>query len=199
MSDASKTNQARHPRLQPPSADQMDVHQRRVYEAIASGPRGRVRGPLAIWLHRPGLAEPAQALGQYCRYDSSLPPRLSELAILTVAACWRSEFEWWAHEPLARQAGIPEEATQALAAGEAPPLQQADERVVYEFVHTLIERRSVPQALYESAIETLGRDAVVDLVGLAGYYTLISMTLNVFEVEPQEAGRLPVFGGAADA
>jgi 4-carboxymuconolactone decarboxylase len=154
---------------------------------------------LAIWLHRPGLAEPAQALGQYCRYDSSLPPRLSELAILTVAACWRSEFEWWAHEPLALQAGIGEDAVRALAAGEAPPLLRADERAVYDFVHTLIEQRSVPQALYESTLETLGQDAVVDLVGLAGYYTLVSMTLNVFEVEPQAAGRQPVFGGTAPA
>lgn len=199
MTDAHKTDHARHPRLLPPVPEQMTEHQRRVYQAIASGPRGRVRGPLAIWLHRPGLAEPAQALGQYCRYDSSLPPRLSELAILTVAACWRSEFEWWAHAPIALQAGIGDDAVRALAAGQVPPLQRADERAVYEFVHTLTERRSVPQALYESTLETLGQDAVVDLVGLAGYYTLISMTLNVFEVEPQVAGRQQVFGGAAQA
>ena len=199
MPALSKTDHPRHPRLQPPSPEQMNEHQQRVHQAIVSGPRGRVRGPLAIWLHRPGLAEPAQALGRYSRYDSSLPPRLSELAILTVAACWRSEFEWWAHEPMALQAGIGKDAVRALAAGETPALERDDERVVHEFVRTLIERRSVPQALYESAIETLGRDAVVDLVGLAGYYTLVSMTLNVFEVEPQEPGRLPVFGGAAQA
>lgn len=199
MTDDHKTGSARRPRLQPPPPERMNEHQQRVYQAIASGPRGRVRGPLAIWLHRPGLAEPAQALGQYCRYDSSLPPRLSELAILTVAACWRSEFEWWAHEPLALQAGIGEDAVRALAAGEAPPLLRADERAVYDFVHTLIEQRSVPQALYERTLETLGQDAVVDLVGLAGYYTLVSMTLNVFEVEPQAAGRQLVFGGTAQA
>ncbi|WP_198958927.1 carboxymuconolactone decarboxylase family protein [Candidimonas nitroreducens] len=199
MSEADNTGRGRHPRLQPPAPEQMNEHQRRVHQAIVSGPRGQVRGPLAIWLHRPGLAEQAQALGRYCRYDSSLPPRLSELAILTVAACWRAEFEWWAHEPIALQAGISKEAVGALAAGDVPPLRQADERMVYEFVHTLIEQRSVPQPLYESALQTLGRDAVVDLVGLAGYYTLVSMTLNVFEVEPQVADRVPVFGGAAQA
>src|SRR3546814_10782480 len=76
-------------KLLPPDPANMSEHQRRVYDAIMSGPRGRVRGPLAVWLHRPGLAEPAQALGQYCRYDSSLDPALSELAILTMAALWR--------------------------------------------------------------------------------------------------------------
>src|SRR3546814_2670330 len=76
-------------KLLPPDPANMSEHQRRVYDAIMSGPRGRVRGPLAAWLHRPGLAEPAQALGQYCRYDSSLDPALSELAILNMTALWR--------------------------------------------------------------------------------------------------------------
>src|SRR3546814_13885424 len=91
-------------KLLPPEPANMSEHQRRVYDAIMSGPRGRVRGPLAVWLHRPGLAEPAQALGQYCRYDSSLDPALSELAILTMAALWRAEFEWCAHYPIRSEA-----------------------------------------------------------------------------------------------
>src|SRR3546814_11910342 len=87
--------------LLPPDPANMSYHQRRVYDAIMSGPRGPVRGPLAVWLHRPGLAEPAQALGQYCRYDSSLDPELPELAILPMAALWRADFEWWASYHLA--------------------------------------------------------------------------------------------------
>lgn len=174
------------PRLLPPDPGQMSEHQRRVYDAIMSGPRGRVRGPLAVWLHRPGLAEHAQALGQYCRYDSSLEPLLSELAILTMAALWRSEFEWWAHYPIAVKAGLAPEAAQSILRGDRPVFLRAEEDVVYEFIHTLVQARNVPDALYQRALETLGRDKVVDLVGLAGYYTMISMTLNVFDIQPPE-------------
>ncbi len=170
-------------RLTAPDLAAMNEHQKRVYDAIASGPRGRVRGPLAIWLNRPGLAEHAQALGQYCRYDSSLSTRLSELAILTMAVLWQSEFEWWAHKPIALKAGVSAETVDALMTGTEPvPFSNEDERIVHEFVKTLVTTKKVPQAMYDNAIKTLGQDNVVDLVGLAGYYTLISMTLNVFEV-----------------
>lgn len=170
-------------RLTAPDLATMNEHQKRVYDAIASGPRGRVRGPLAIWLNRPGLAEHAQALGQYCRYDSSLSTRLSELAILTMAVLWQSEFEWWAHKPIALKAGVSADTVDALKTGTVPvPFAHEDERIVHEFVKTLVTTKKVPQAMYDKAIDTLGQDNVVDLVGLAGYYTLISMTLNVFEV-----------------
>src|SRR5690606_39624540 len=125
-------------RLDPPEVHDMSTHQRRVHDAIASGPLGRVRGPLAIWLHRPGLAEHAQALGQYCRYDSSLPPRLSELAILVMAAQWKSAFEWWAHYPIAIKAGVPEAALEQLRQGETPVFAEADESVVYRIMTELL-------------------------------------------------------------
>lgn len=170
-------------RLTAPDPATLNEHQQRVHAAIAAGPRGQVRGPLAIWLNRPGLAEHAQALGQYCRYDSSLSTRLSELAILTMAVFWQAEFEWWAHKPIALKAGVSAHVIDALMTGDQPiPFEREDERVVYEFVNTLVNTRNVPKTLYDTAIAVLGQDNVVDLVGLAGYYTLISMTLNVFEV-----------------
>lgn len=170
-------------RLSAPDPANMNDHQKQVYAAIAAGPRGQVRGPLAIWLNRPGLAEHAQALGQYCRYDSSLCTRLSELAILTMAVLWQSEFEWWAHKPIALKEGISQDTIDALMNNHQPiPFAQEDEQVVHDFVHTLVTTRQIPQWLYDKAIDKLGQDNVVDLVGLAGYYTLISMTLNVFEV-----------------
>lgn len=181
------------PRLNAPDVAQMSEHQRRVYDAIASGPRGRVRGPLAIWLNRPGLAEHAQALGQYCRYDSSLEPRLSELAILTMAAWWRSSFEWWAHHPIALKAGLDAQVAEQIRLGDTPVFGKEDESVVYRFVHALLETRQVPDALYQEAVQVLGEPRVVDLVGIAGYYTLISMTINVFEVQPDD-GSTVTFG-----
>ena len=170
----------------------MDDHQRRVHDAIVAGPRGRVRGPLAVWLHRPGLAEHAQALGRYCRYDSSLSPALSELAILTIAAWWKSDFEWWAHAPIAVQAGVPTQAVDAMRRGIRPQFPDAEQAMVHEFASTLLRRREIPDELYERALALLGRDRVVDLVGVCGYYTLISMTLNVFRI-PAPEGEAPRF------
>ncbi|MBB3013220.1 carboxymuconolactone decarboxylase family protein [Cupriavidus alkaliphilus] len=173
-------------RLKPLKPEELTPEQQEVHAAIASGPRGQVRGPLAMWLHRPGLANRAQALGQYCRYDSSLPPRLSELAILVMARTWMSEFEWWAHKPIALKAGVAEEVVEAIRTGQEPVSGNEDEQVIYEFLTVLHATRNVPDALYQRAMVVLGKDRVVDLVGLAGYYTLISMTINVFGVVPPD-------------
>lgn len=181
------------PRLNPPALESLSDHQRRIYDAIASGPRGKVRGPLAVWLHRAGLAEHAQALGQYCRYDSSLPPRLSELAILTMAAWWQAGFEWWAHHPIALSAGLEADIAEHIRVGDEPVFSQPDESVVYRFVRALLHTRRVPDALYQEAIDVLGTDSVVDLVGITGYYTLISMTISVFEIDPPD-GSTVTFG-----
>ena len=152
------------PRLPAVNPDLLDAEQRVVYDAIANGPRKGVRGPLGVWLHRPKLADRAQALGQYCRYDSSLPPRLSELAILLLGRHWLAEYEWAAHKPFALEAGLA--------------------------IDVIDATRALDDALYAQALETLGQDGLVDLVGVAGYYTLISMTIKVFEVPPP-AGAVP--------
>jgi len=169
----------------------LDEEQERVYRAIVSGPRGRVEGPLRVWLASPGFAERAQALGAFCRFHSSLPPRLSELAILVVGAYWRAGFEWFAHAPIALAAGLDPAAVEAIRRGEDPALVAEDERAVYCFSHELTRRRRVSQATYEGAEQILGRQGLVDLVGILGYYTMISMTINAFEVEIPEPGPDP--------
>ena len=164
--------------------DQMTPAQRSVHDAIASGPRKGVRGPLAVWLHRPELAQHAQALGRYCRYESSLPPRLSELAILVVARVWGSEYEWYAHKPIALAAGVSPELVEAIRSQAVPAFSDASEAAIYGFLMALHRDRKVADAVYAEAVAQLGEPGVVDLVGLAGYYTLISMTINVFQVAP---------------
>ena len=89
-----------------PAPAEMSAEQRTIHERIASGHRGGVRGPLALWLYRPELADKAQALGRYCRDETCLPPRLSELAILTSARIWAAAYEWQAHLQPARDAGV---------------------------------------------------------------------------------------------
>jgi 4-carboxymuconolactone decarboxylase len=166
------------------SPETMTPRQREVHDAIASGPRGRVGGPLAIWLYRPDLADRAQQLGRYCRYDSSLPPRLSELAILTTARIWDAAYEWQAHVPHALAGGVDQAIIDALANDQVPAFVADDEALVYEFTRELNLTRAVSPALFERAVAILGHEATVDLVGVLGYYSLISMTIKAFEVDP---------------
>lgn len=171
-------------RLSPPEVETLTDAQRKVYDAIVSGPRGRVRGPLAIWLHRPDLADRSQALGRYCRYDTLLPPRLSELAILVTARVWNSEFEWQAHKKIGLEAGLAPAIVEAIRTHTRPTFTTADEEVVHDFAFAVQHDRKLSQPLYDRAIAVLGTETVVDLTGLLGYYSLISMTINVFEVDP---------------
>ena len=173
-------------RLSLPAYENLTTDQKRVYDDIAAGPRGSVRGPLAVWLNRPELADAAQSLGRYCRYDCSLPKKLRELAILTTARIWDAEFEWAAHVNHAREAGLSEEIIHALRNDLDVPLTPGAEIVVYDVIHRLNTTRALPNALYAKAIDILGRDQFVDLIGLLGYYSLISMTIKAFEIDPNE-------------
>ena len=139
-------------------------------------------GPLGVWLWRPELADRAQRLGDYARYRTSLPPLLSELAILVVARFWGSEFEWHAHKRIALEAGVSAQAIEAIRSGRTPELESAEQATVFEFSDTLLKRHRIDDALYARATESLGEGGVIDLVGILGYYSLISLTINTFRV-----------------
>ena len=171
---------------------QLSEDQRRVAEQIQSGPRGGLAGPFWPWLRSPELADRAQKLGEFVRYKSTLPPRLFELAVLVTARVWSAQFEWYAHAPLARKAGIAEEIIEALAKGERPRFAKDDEAAVYEFCSELYATRRVSEAKYEAARRHFGEQGVVELVGILGYYALVSMTLNVFGIEVPK-GTTPPF------
>ena len=137
-----------------------------------------------MWLHRPELADRAQSFGQYCRYDSSLPPILSELGILVTARCWSAEYEWFAHKRIALEAGLDPDIVEAIRQRKRPAFDDEKQEIVHDFALALHTDKKVSQALYDKAVATLGTDAVVDLVAVLGYYGFVSMTLNVFEVVP---------------
>ena len=179
--------------LRPPVLDEaaLSPEQSSVFDAIRSGPRGLVEGPLRIWLQSPELARPAEALGAYCRYGTRLPPRLSELAILIVGAYWQSGFEWHVHAPIALQAGLDPGAIEAIRLGQDPALAAAADRAVHRFVSELLATRRVSPQTYATVAGLLGLAATVDLVGILGYYTLISMTINAFEVPIPEGAAEP--------
>ncbi len=169
----------------------LSPEQRKVYEMIKAGPRGLVAGPLAVWLHSPQLAQTAQALGAHCRYNSHLEPRLSELAIVMVGAHWRAGYEWLTHAPLARAAGISEGVLEAIRTGGLPVFANHDEAAVYAFMRELLTTHTVSEPVFAEAEKHLGTAGVVDLTGIAGYYTLISMTIRAFRVPTQDGADDP--------
>ncbi len=162
--------------------EKMSPEQRRVYDAISSGPRGVVQGPLRVWLKSADLADKAQALGAFCRFGTSLPPRLSELAILVTGAHWQAGFEWFVHAPIGIKAGLDAAAVEAIRKGETPQFAKPDEAALYAFAQDLTTKRRVSEPTYRRAVEVLGEQTVVELVGILGYYTLISMTIVAFDV-----------------
>ena len=179
------------PRLPDLDPDTLTPEARRVHDAILSGPRGVVQGPLRVWLTSHELADKAQALGAFCRYGTSLPPRLSELAILVTGAHWRAGFEWHVHAPIAREAGLSAEAVEAIRTRDEPRFEQADEAAVHAFASELLRTRAVSRPTYDATLLALGERGTVELVGVLGYYGLISMTLNAFEVPLPEGAPDP--------
>ena len=176
------------PRLGEIDRTRLTDEQRRVADRIRSGPRGGLAGPFWPWLRSPELADRAQKLGEQVRFNSTLSPRLFELAVIVTARHWQAQFEWYAHAPLARKAGLGEEIIAAIQAGTRPQFAAADEAAVYDFATELYARRRVGDAAYAAALAHLGERGVVELVGILGYYALVSMTLNVFGIAvPQGA------------
>lgn len=169
--------------------DEMSALQRRIHDEIAAGPRGKVVGPLKVWLHSPELADPAQKLGAYARYHSSLPPALSELAILVTGRHWRADFEWYSHVGPARAAGIADAVIEAIRTGAEPALEDDKARAVYTVARELHETRALSDGTYAGAEAALGRQGLVDLVGILGYYTLVAMTLKAFAVPTPDGSR----------
>ena len=136
-------------------------------------------GPFVDLLVSPELMNRVGALGEYLRYRSALPPRLSEFAILVTAASWRQAFEWEIHAPIALQAGIPQQTIDALWSGAVPLELDADQRALYHLCSELHRDRRVSAATHERALATLGERATMDAIGICGYYALLAMVLNV--------------------
>jgi 4-carboxymuconolactone decarboxylase len=181
------------PRLPVLEESQMNDAQRALMDAIRSGPRGASmtpRGPFAVWLHAPEFGQVAQPVGGFCRYQTTLPPRLSEFAILCTARIWRAQYEWFAHAPLAEKGGVKPKTIADIKAGRAPKSAPKDERAIYDFVQELYKTKRVSDRTYKKLNAIIGNKATVELVGLLGYYVMISFTLNVFQMMPPADAKL---------
>lgn len=153
---------------------------------------GCLSGPFNAFVHAPDVGRHLAALGAALRFGTSFGQRLTELAIITVAARWQAEFEWAAHARLARSEGIPDAAVDAIGRREDPPLEASDERVVYSAARELADSGHLSKGAYDAAQALLGDRGVVELVALCGYYTTVSFILNAFEV-PLPAGAQPMW------
>jgi 4-carboxymuconolactone decarboxylase len=170
--------------------DQMTPAQKKVADAIISGPRKSMGGPFNAWLRSPELADRLQAVGEQVRFHSSLAPRLNEFAILMTAREWDADYEWYAHYPLAMKAGLAPAIAADLAKGRRPAGMAADEAAVYDFMAELRRTHRVSDPTYAAAHKLLGDQGIIDLVAISGYYDLVSMTLNTAQVRPPEPGPL---------
>ena len=179
-------------RIPLPSPEQMNPDQRRVYDKIVSGRRGRIQGPLRAALYNADLADRWQALGELLRYNTQLTPRQSELAILITGRACRSPFEWYAHRAEAEKAAIETDVIEALLAEQVPEgLSEADAAIV-AFARELNQHNSVSDATYARALRAFDPRTLVELTALVGYYTMVAMTLNTHEI-PLPEGVRPAF------
>ncbi|MGH7054759.1 MAG: carboxymuconolactone decarboxylase family protein [Stellaceae bacterium] len=169
----------------------MTPEQRRVHDQIVAGRRGRFGGPFQLLIRSPEICEHAAKLGEHLRWSTSLPARLSELAILTTARFWRAQYEWYAHAPLAEKADVPAAAIEASRRGDTPSFDRPDEALVYAICTDLQKTQRLSDERFAEAIATLGETGLVEVVALIGYYTLIGNTLNVFRVAVPEGERSP--------
>jgi 4-carboxymuconolactone decarboxylase len=181
------------PRLAAISLDSLTPEQQALVEAIKSGPRGRFsnEGPFAVYLHAPDYGLLAQKLGGHLRFHTGVSPRLSEFAILCTGQFWKAQYEWHAHAAIAAKAGVKDATIRDLKAGRAPKSAPRDELAIYAFVKELYATRRVRSATYARVQKILGDAGTVELVGILGYYALISMTLNVFRMPLPEGTLLP--------
>ena len=170
------------PRLPKLSEDTLTREQRTLADSIRSGPRGQFKmsGPFAIYLHSPDFGELAQKLGGHLRFKTSVSPRLMEFAILVTAAHWKAQYEWAMHAPMAEKQGVKPQTVRDLQAGRAPKSAPRDEMAIYAFVKELYAKRRVSKPVFNRVYKLLGEAGTVELVGILGYYGMVSMTLNTF-------------------
>ena len=171
-------------RMPPLPAGKMTDAQRKAADEMIAGPRKGVKGPFVPLLRCPELMDRLQKVGEYLRFQSSLDQRISEFVMLVVSRAWTQHFEWFVHVPLGRKAGISEDTIAALADGRRPSGMSEDEELAYDFSEELLRNKGVSETTYRRAVMRFGENGVIDMLGVAGYFTTVSMIMNVAHSPP---------------
>lgn len=181
------------PRIPLPVAGTLTPEQQRVHDFVKRRSRDdRVGPPYQLALHCPAFLEKWQQVGEKLRYHTSLPPRLSELAILVTSRHWDCQCEWHAHEPHARKGGLSEAVIEAVRLGERPAFDDPDEAAIHDYCRELHERRTVSSKTYQAVLDRYGAAGVVELTALVGHYAMVAMMLNAHQYELPDGVALPL-------
>jgi 4-carboxymuconolactone decarboxylase len=175
-------------RFLPMKAEQLNPEQKKWAESISAPPRNAkfVNPPYRAYITNPDLANRLSALSDYLRWNTSLPPRLSELAILITARQWTAQYEWYAHYPLALKGGLDPKIADAIAAGNRPEGMKDDETALYDLASELYRDKKVSDPVYKAALNQFGERGIMDIIGIIGYYDLVSMTLITMQAGPPD-------------
>jgi 4-carboxymuconolactone decarboxylase len=165
-------------RMPPIAAAALTDAQRKADEEFKAARAADLSGPFVPLLRSPEVMTRARAMGDYLRFRSTLPPRLSEFVILLTSRRWTQNYEWNAHEPLARRAGVKPEIIAAVAEGRRPAGMAEDEEILYTLLDELQRNQGVSDATYGRAVNKLGEAGVIDAIGITGYYTMLAMVMN---------------------
>jgi 4-carboxymuconolactone decarboxylase len=174
-------------RLPPIPEAQQSAEQRAVSAELTAGPRGRLVGPFVPLMRSPELMRRVQKVGEFLRFESSLPENVKELAILVVARLWGQGFEWSFHLPLALKAGVAREACEAIAEGRPPSGLSSIERAAWDFLTELNAGKAVADETWRRAELAFGEQGVIELIGVNGYYALLAMVMNAARTPSPEA------------
>ena len=170
-------------RLKLLSPGEMNADQKATYDEAIAGKRGSAPPPMMAWLNSPEMARHATRLGETVRFNTIFPPKLSEIAILVTARHWGSHYEWFAHKRLALKGGMDPKIVDAIRDRRTPTFDDPKGQVIYDVAKALHEGHGLPKALYDEAVNVLTLRGLVEVIGLCGYYTMVSMTLNTFEFD----------------
>jgi 4-carboxymuconolactone decarboxylase len=168
-------------RLKLISPDEMNADQKATYDEAVAGKRGAAPAPMLAWLNSPEMARHATRLGETLRFNTIFPAKLSEIAILVTARHFTAHYEWWAHKRLALKGGLDVEIIDAIRDRRTPRFDDPQAQMIYDVAKSLHEGHGLAKPLYDAAVRLLSERGLVEIIGLCGYYTLVSMTLNTFE------------------
>jgi len=173
-------------RLKLLSPSEMSPDQKETYDESIAGKRGAPPAPMMAWLNSPEMARHATRLGGVLRFDTIFPAKLSEIAILVTARHWTSHYEWYAHKRLALKGGMDPKIIEDIRDRRTPSFGDPKGQMIYDVARSLHEARGLTKTLYDEAVKVLTLRGLVEIIGLCGYYTMVSMTLNTFEFDLPE-------------
>jgi 4-carboxymuconolactone decarboxylase len=179
-------------RLQNLKYGDMSQDQKNLHDEILSGPRTQIAGPMHAWFLNPSYGSLIEKVGAFCRYETSIEPRLSELAIIIVARHWNANVEWFAHSEIAIKSGILQETVEAIELNKRPDFKKEDEALIFDITKSILDTKGLTDELFKRAEDTIGKTSLLDLTAIIGYYCNVAIQLNVFEIPSDDGQTLEV-------